>query len=194
MPNTQALDQVTNLPPREDRRPVALAGWLVRPGAEQAHDFFIDNLSYGGCRLQSAAKLARGDEIHLNVLRRGTIPGTVRWHNAHGVGVSFSPEAPEKVEKPRKVARVPLEAELVVRQTGRRPRSLKASDLSRFGCCLTFEDVTTEGEWVWVAMPGLAPIASRVRWVEDRRAGVEFAHPIHASVLDHLLIRWGVSA
>lgn len=194
MPGTEQLSQVPDYPPREERRPVALAGWLVRSGQEQAHDFFIDNLSYGGCRLQSAARLARGDEVHLTVLRRGAIPGVVRWHNAYGVGVSFAPEPPQNNEQPRKVERVPLQTELVVRQAGRRARVLEVSDFSRFGCCLTFEDVPSEGEWVWVALPGLSPVEARVRWTEGRRAGVEFIHPVHDAVFDLLLVRWGVTA
>ena len=194
MPGTEQAVQATEFPPREERRPVALTGWLVRDGQEQAHDFFIDNLSYGGCRLQSAAHLSRGDEVHLTVLRRGAIPGTVRWHNAYGIGVSFTPVEPDRVEHPRKVTRVPLQTELVVRQAGRRSRVLEVSDFSRFGCCLSFEDAPVEGEWVWVALPGLAPVEARVRWTEGRKAGVEFVHPVHEAVFDLLLIRWGVTA
>jgi hypothetical protein len=96
------------------------------------------------------------------------------------------------VEKPRKVERLPLQVEVIVRQSGRRGRPLEVSDLSRFGCCLTFEDQPFEGEWVWIALPGLAPIEARVRWVEARRAGVEFVHPIYEAVFDLLLLRWGL--
>jgi hypothetical protein len=177
-------------PAREERRPVALPGWLTRPGQGlAAHDFFIDNLSYGGCRMQSAAPLERGDAVSLTVLRRGAIPGVVRWHNEHGIGVSFIPETPEKIEKPRKVERIPIQTLMAVRYAGCRPRSVPATNLSRFGCCLAFDDLPTVGEWVWVAMPGLSPIEARVRWADNFRAGVEFVHPLHASVLDMLLQR-----
>ena len=195
MPNTETVNQTVpaGFPMREDRRPVALTGWLIRSDDEdQAHDFSIDNLSYGGCRMQSAARLVRGDKVHLNVLRRGAIPGVVRWHNAYGIGVSFTPQPPDRIEKPRKGERVGIEADLMVRQAGRRGRFAPASDLSRFGCCVMLDDLPTEGEWVWVAMPGLTPIQARVRWTEGRRAGVEFVHPIHASVFDALLQRCGI--
>jgi hypothetical protein len=192
VPGTEQAVLAADYPPREERRPVVLTGWLVRPGQEQAHDFAIDNLSYGGCRIQTAARLARGDEVHLTVLRRGAIPATVRWQNAYGIGVSFTPQPPDRVEKPRKVERLPLQVEVIVRQSGRRGRPLEVSDLSRFGCCLTFEDQPFEGEWVWIALPGLAPIEARVRWVEARRAGVEFVQPIYEAVFDLLLLRWGL--
>nr|WP_280740543.1 PilZ domain-containing protein [Sphingomonas kaistensis] len=108
--------------------------------------------------------------------------------------MSFSTEAPEKAEKPRKGDRLPVKAELVIRHAGRRPRVLDVSDLSRFGCCLAFDELPRVDEWVWVALPGLAPVEARIRWVESRRAGVEFVHPIHQAVFDLLLLRWGLAA
>ena len=194
MPGTEHRSEVTVHPPREERRPVALSGWLVRVGSDQAHDFEIDDLSYGGCRLRSAARLARGEKVHLNVLRRGTIPATVQWHNGEGIGLSFSTEAPERAKKPRKGERLPVKSELVVRHAGRRPRVLDVSDLSRHGCCLSFDDLPRADEWVWVSLPGLAPVEARIRWIEGRRAGVEFVHPIHQAVFDLLLLRWDLAA
>lgn len=159
-------------PAREERRPVSLPGWLTRPGQEAtAHDFVIDNLSYGGCRMQSAARLERGDAVSLTVLRRGAIPGVVRWHNAYGIGVSFTPEPPERIETPRKVERVPVQTALAVRQTGRRPRSVPATDLSRFGCCLTFDDLPMEGEG-GDARPVPDPSAGALGRRAPRRGGI----------------------
>lgn len=179
---------------REERRPVALAGWLVRAGRDDAHDFLITDMSYGGCRLETKAPLARGDRVQLNVLRRGAIPATVCWHNGHGVGLAFSTEAPAKREKPRKVDRLPLNSELLVRRAGRHAQLLDVSDLSRFGCCLHFNDPPTVGDWIWVTLPGLAPLEARIRWVDERRAGVEFVHPVHHAVFDLLLLRCGLTA
>jgi hypothetical protein len=51
-----------------------------------------------------------------------------------------------------------------------------------------------KGEWIWVSMPGLAPLQARVLWTENRRAGVEFVHPVHTAVFDLLLLRWGLDA
>lgn len=192
MPSTQDAHQ-SDHPLREERRPTALAGWLVRAGRDEAYDFFIDNLSYGGCRLQTEAKLEPGDNVHLTVLRRGAIPATVRWNNGEGVGLCFTTDAAAKAEKPRKVDRLPLKQELVVRRSGSRARVLEVSDLSRFGCCLQFDDLTSEGEWIWVALPGLSPCEARIRWVDGFRAGVEFIHPIHEAVFDLLLDRWGLN-
>lgn len=193
MPSNNVSELAEPYPLREERRPAALTGWLVRPGSEQAFDFLIDNLSYGGCRLQCAARLARGDEVQLTVLKRGAIHATVRWHNGEGIGLAFSTAAPKKAEKPRRIERLPLRAELVVRQAGSRARTCEVSDLSRHGCCLTFEDLPHKSEWIWVALPGLSPVEARVRWVDGRRAGVEFVQPIHDAVFDLLLIRWGFS-
>lgn len=179
---------------REERRPVALHGWLVRPGNDRAHDFHIDNLSYGGCRLQSEAQLSRGDKVHLNVHHRGTIPGTVSWHNAYGIGITFATDLIAKTEKPRKGTRLALQGDLTVRQAARRARSVPVSDLSRFGCCVEFEDQPFEGERVWITLPGLTALEARVKWKQGHRAGVEFAHPVHESVFNLTLIRLGLTA
>ena len=192
MPATQLNQVFDEQPAREERRPVALKGWLVHQSEESRHEFLIDNRSYGGCRLQPAASLSPGNEVELYVLRRGVIPATVRWRNAYGIGIVFATDNHEKVEKPRKVDRVPVNKDLAVRQTGRRARLLEVSDFSRFGCCLTFEDQPFEGEWVWVSLPGLEPVEARIRWVEDRKAGVEFVRPLHTAVFNLLLIRWGL--
>ena len=184
----------TAYPGREGRRQVALHGWLIRPGTERAHDFSIDNLSYGGCRLQSSAQLALGDKVDINVHHRGTIPGTVRWLNAYGIGISFAAETLEKIEKPRKGTRLSLDGELTVRQAARRARSIPANDLSRFGCCVDFEEQPFEGERVWVTLPGLTALEARVKWKEGLRAGLEFAHPVHESVFNLTLLRLGIAA
>ena len=180
------------LPLREERKPAQLAGWLARCDNDRAFDFEIDNLSYGGCRLHSEAPLARGDQVVLHVHRRGSIPAVVRWRNGHGVGLSFTTDK-ARAEITRKVDRLPLSAELVVRRAGRRSQVLGASDLSRFGCRLHFTDQPRPADWIWIALPGLSPIEARVRWVKDHHTGVEFVRPIHEAVFDLLLIRWGVT-
>lgn len=181
-------------PPREERRPAQLTGWLERNGSDKAFDFAVLNLSYGGCRLQTDAPLARGEQVVLHVHRRGSIPAVVRWRNGHGIGMSFSPVEDVRPEKPRKDERLPLNSEIMVRRAGRRAQSLQISDLSRFGCCLQFVDPPRAGDWIWVALPSLAPVEARVRWVENHRAGVEFVRPIHETVFDLLRVRWGMSA
>lgn len=188
------VQPVHDYPPREERHPAALSGWLVRKGSDVAHDFLIDNLSSGGCRVQSTAKLARGDEVRLTLLGRSAIPAVVRWHNGCGIGLAFVNEATPAPEKPRKVERLPFRSELVVRRAGRRSQPLEISDLSRHGCCLAFIEAPSEGDWIWVSLPGLAPIEARVRWTANHRAGVEFVHPIHPAVFDLLLLRWDLAS
>ncbi|WP_300973652.1 PilZ domain-containing protein [Sphingomonas sp. LHG3406-1] len=179
-------------PPREERRPTALSGWLARPTAERSWDFILTNLSYGGCRLRTDAPLVRGDEVNLTVHRRGAIPAVVRWRNGHGVGLSFVVEAPPRTEVPRQAKRRPLAMAVIVRRAGRRSQSLDASDISPRGCCLAFVDPPRPDDWIWVALPGLEPMEGRIRWVEDYRAGVEFVKPIHDAVFDLLLLRWNI--
>ena len=40
---------------------------------------------------------------------------------------------------------------------------------------------------VWLKLPGLEPVNSRVVWVEGRTAGFEFVTPLHTATLDLVL-------
>ena len=42
------------------------------------------------------------------------------------------------------------------------------------------------GSQVWLKLPGLEPTSSKVVWVEGRKAGFEFATPLHQGTLDVL--------
>jgi hypothetical protein len=40
---------------------------------------------------------------------------------------------------------------------------------------------------VWLKLPGLEPQNSKVVWVEDDKAGFEFANPLHPATLEQLV-------
>lgn len=42
------------------------------------------------------------------------------------------------------------------------------------------------GSIVWLKLPGSEPLKSQVIWVEDGKAGFEFATPLHPATLDML--------
>ena len=49
------------------------------------------------------------------------------------------------------------------------------------------------GSHVWLKLPGLEPQNSKVVWVEDDKAGFEFANPLHPATLE-LLVSTGRKA
>ncbi len=72
------------------------------------------------------------------------------------------------------------------RRTGRTPFRVHVRDLSASGCrCETVSKVY-DGDVVWITIPGLAPISGTIRWVSTREFGVQWSHPLHISVLDHV--------
>jgi hypothetical protein len=174
---------------RDERRQVALKGWMVRSSDNSIWDFILTDLSYGGCRLETAAPLRRGEEVKLSVANRGTIESVVRWRREQAVGLSFT-AATEEGQQPRQVERLKTDLEVVVRRQGRRSQPLDARDVSPLGCCLVFVDVPRVDDRIWIQLPGLEAIEAKVRWVEGHCAGVMFEKPIHAAVFDLLLERW----
>lgn len=174
---------------RDERRAVALRGWMVLASDNSIWDFTLTDLSYGGCRLETAAPLRRGDEVKLSVANRGKIEAVVRWRRERAVGLSFIQVA-EEGQTPRQVERLKADLEVIVRRQGRRGQQLDARDISPLGCCLVFVDVPRVDDRIWIQLPGLEAIEARVRWVEGHCAGVMFEKPIHAAVFDLLLERW----
>lgn len=78
---------------------------------------------------------------------------------------------------------VPLE----MRGLGTGPSSAQVEDLSRFGCRVVGQRPYHPGASVRLTLPGLAAIDATVIWCKERQMGVEFDHPLHEAVADHLI-------
>jgi hypothetical protein len=176
--------------PREERRPASFHGWFARKTDETAWDFIITNLSYGGCRIKTAAPLQQGEHLLLSVARRGIIESTVVWRRGEDAGIAFAVEPAVPAYWPRKAVRYKSRLSVLVRRQGRASQRMEASDISQIGCCLEFVSPPREGDLVWVQLCGLQPLASEVRWVEGRQVGVSFAHPIQSLVFQLLIDKW----
>jgi hypothetical protein len=62
-------------------------------------------------------------------------------------------------------------------------------DISPTGCKLDLPERATVGQIVWVTLPGLQPIESKVMWMRDWVAGLEFANPLYPAVYEALISR-----
>ena len=91
--------------------------------------------------------------------------------------------------RPRKSARVPLQAEVQLRRSGHYRYNVHVQDVSAEGCRLEFVERPRLDETVWVKFDGLDAIESVVCWVRGSDVGVEFKRPIHAAVFDVLVNR-----
>jgi hypothetical protein len=76
------------LPKRDDRDPVALAGSAVlRDGREIA--VLVTNLSKEGCRIEADEPLRPGDQLSLNVELLQSAAASVRWSISRTAGLCF---------------------------------------------------------------------------------------------------------
>ena len=70
--------------------------------------------------------------------------------------------------------------------------NIAIQNLSEHGC--QFADLVGRidvGDDITIRIGEIGPIPARVKWIEKRMAGVEFDHPLHPSVLDHVIAQGG---
>ena len=98
---------------------------------------------------------------------------------------SPKPEGP----RPRKSARVPMQAEVLLRRSGQSHYRVNVHDISAEGCRMEFVERPRLDETVWVKFDGLDAVESSVCWIKGHDVGIEFARPIHAAAFDVLVQR-----
>ena len=91
--------------------------------------------------------------------------------------------------RPRKSARVSLEAEVQLRRSGQSHYRVNVHDISPEGCRLEFVERPRLDETVWVKFSGLDAIASTVCWMRGHEVGIEFNRAIYQPVFENLIAR-----
>ena len=91
--------------------------------------------------------------------------------------------------RPRKSARVALQAEVQLRRTGQHHYRVNVFDISPEGCKLEFVERPRLDETVWVKFDGYDAIQSSVCWVEGHSAGIEFERPIYPAIFERIVAR-----
>lgn len=173
-------------PRRDDRRPVELTAYVVRPD-KSVVDVKVADLSYDGCSIRTLVPLVPGEAVKLSVLGRGSVNAVVRWYKARSAGLLFQAEPESRTRWPRKAERVGVSAEISLRRSGRLNYRVALADVSRFGCKCEFVDRPAVHEDVWVKFDGLAAIAAIVCWIEGSGVGMMFKNPLHPAVFELLL-------
>lgn len=64
-------------------------------------------------------------------------------------------------------------------------------DLSTHGCKITCAETMRPGDTVIVWLANLEGWVGEARWAQDGTVGIWFRHPMHPSVVDHILRRFG---
>lgn len=153
----------------------------------------IRNISSAGAMLKLYQPIGVGEAVDVEVTPDCPVAATVIWTQDDLAGVAFV-EAIDvvavlqgtKAEGPyRRVARTP-------RLSVRRPATLCTDDVE---CAVALCDLSLNGAKietnealaydleVAIFVEGLLPLAGRVRWCHDQRAGVEFHIPMQIDVL-----------
>ena len=89
----------------------------------------------------------------------------------------------------RKVERLELEAEVLVRRASGHSYRVRVFDISPQGCKVEFVERPMIDERIWIKVEGLDALEGIVRWTEGFVVGVDFPHPMHAAVFDHVVQR-----
>jgi hypothetical protein len=75
-----------------------------------------------------------------------------------------------------------------LREPGATLADAEVVNLSVGGFAAETEAVLETGTHVWLKLPGLEPVNSKVVWVEGNKAGFEFVTPLHPATLDLVLV------
>jgi PilZ domain. len=92
-------------------------------------------------------------------------------------------------QRPRRNARVALQAEVQLRRSGQRHYRVDVHDVSPDGCRLEFIERPRLDEMVWVKFDTIDSLEANVCWVSGHDVGVEFVRPIHPAVFEDLVRR-----
>ena len=74
-----------------------------------------------------------------------------------------------------------------LREPGATMAEIDIINLSTEGFMAQGEVKLEAGSYAWLKLPGLEPQNSKVVWVEDGKAGFEFANPLHPATLEQLV-------
>lgn len=92
-------------------------------------------------------------------------------------------------EAPRRAERVAVRMEASLRQPNFSKFDVLVSDLSTDGFRCETHFRVSPNTIVWLTIPGLAPLESRVVWANGNAYGCSFIHPLHVAVMEHVARR-----
>ena len=174
---------------RGPRRSVSMRAVLIRDGGV-SHAINLVDLNYGGCGVQVPVELEVGESLRMSVMGRGSIAAQVRWYKDGKAGLVFEP-MPEKAKQQveRRAARIEVPGTIGLKALGRNTFRVRIFNLGTDGCKVELVERPSIGDVMLVKFDGLDAVDSEVIWLDGHIAGLRFANPIHAAVLDLLLSR-----
>ena len=93
------------------------------------------------------------------------------------------------IPKDRKADRASVDIDAGLRRRGASGVSVQILDLSTHGFRASTHLDLPPGADVWLKLPGLEAMHSRVAWMNGHCVGCEFVRPLHPAVLDMVVRR-----
>lgn len=87
----------------------------------------------------------------------------------------------------RRAERLDVQMQAALRPSGAKKFTVDVSDISVVGVSFGTASNLHIGDRVWLTVPGMAGLESRVVWRNGHRYGCEFINPLYVAVLDHIV-------
>jgi hypothetical protein len=100
-------------------------------------------------------------------------------------------EPPARTPSARIHERVPVDAEVTLRRSGKLKFRVRVYDISPDGCRAEFVERPEQHERVWIRFEGMHSLEATICWIAGSKTGMRFVQPIHDAVFEHLLKRLG---
>lgn len=90
------------------------------------------------------------------------------------------------LEAPRRAERIAVRMQASLREPSFSKFDVMVSDLSTDGFRCETHYRITPGTVVWLTIPGLSALESRVVWANGKAYGCAFTQPLHVAVMEHV--------
>lgn len=156
-----------------------MVGRLIDPSGD--HLCRVRNLSTGGMMVETAAPLAIGMPVRVELRNLNQVDGRVVWTRDQRAGIQFDAvqevatllHAPEDTDQRPRSPRLTAACSVLLWHLGH-TTAPELRDLSQSGCRLGMAHPLPDGAEVRITIPGLPPRHASQRWTGDGEAGFAF--------------------
>jgi hypothetical protein len=141
-------------------------------------------LAESGAIVRVGESLREGDRLTVEINSHHRFPVRVEWSSDTLAGLEFEDRelvretlAARDRAHPYRAPRLELEAEVLLR-LGETSLTAQAKDVSEGGIKVELAETGHVGREASVIVPGMPPVAGRILWCRDGRAGISFERPL----------------
>jgi hypothetical protein len=140
----------------------------------------IKNISAGGMKMRAYRTLEVSAKLTVELKCGQHVEGKISWVDGENVGVAFDKEIDviailtHSLEGPRpRMPRIEIECPVVLHIDGKR-HDATGVDISQGGIKIAYRGSLSPDDDIVVTLPGMAPVAGVVKWLDDDLVGVTF--------------------